>query len=609
MGKRLPILQDHFPHPEIRPRQAQALRILEANERRLLLEMPTGEGKTAVGMAVLKAQSAAGEGPNYYITPTKAQAEQVMKAYGGGDVVSVVGRAEYPCLYYEDQGDMTVNAEESPCYYLKCGHRVNQADGTVEEPGFKPCPYYQAKYEAKQKALAGGIVVTSTAFFLLNRMFVEGWRDMEPARVVVDEMHKLAPIARRAFEHKVSDHHLFRVADLVEPLNPSTAMAVRRVAKKAYALAAKRPSSRPSLLAEDEIAELLATFREFDYNALKGQIRQAVREGRIDPAKDRDELKALETVTRSIPRFIRSLEFATDTEKHHPLNFVLVTYHQEDGEADDADRRKAKTTLTVKSYFVAPLIRKVCGQNVVGMSATIGNPRVIGFETGLELPYEGVESTFPPENARVFMPTDTPDLSFSKRSRDDPRKAMKMMAEAVKALAEKGLRSLVVVVSEEERQKMLVRMNDLGLKVVTYGDGVKAKEAARRFSGGEGQVLLGTAGQYAEGIDLPRGTAPVIHFLRPGYQRPDDPEAQFEERRFGQSQLWGLRNWRVMVEALQVRGRNIRHADDMGACIFYSQQFRSFLRGSLPKWLNNDTVYKGQLTLAQAVDETVKLLG
>lgn len=622
MGKPLPVLQDFFPHDTIRPGQARALEMLEHNDRKMLLEIPTGGGKTPVGMCVLNADSAAGNGPLFYITPTKQQAEQVVKNYANGNVVSIVGRADYPCLYAEDHGK-AMDAEKVPCHSIcaagKCGHQVSQGDGTVKEDGARPCPYYQAKYEALVKAREGGIVVTTTAFFLINRMFVSGWRDMEPGRVVIDEVHKLASIARRTFEHAVTDHHLFRVADLIEPFAPDDAEAVRRVAKRVYSIAAKRPTEHPTLLEEKEIEGLLHIFDGFDYGKLEQHVREAVRSGAIDPMRDCEELKALETVTRSIPRFIRSLAFATasNTEKKRALNYVLVTYHQEKEEGEGADGRKAKTTLTVKSYFVAPLIKKACGQNVVGYSATIcsqrgdSNPRVIKSETGLDLPFAGIPSAFPPENTRIFMPKDTPDLAYSRASRDDPRKALKMMAEAVKALADKGLRSLVVVVKEDERQKMLVRLNEMGLTVITYGThgtGVKAKEAARRFANGDGQVLLGTAGQYAEGIDLPRGLAPVIHFLRPGYQRKDDPEAEFEKRTLSESQLWALKTWRVMVEALQVRGRNIRQHDDKGVCIFYSQQFRKFLRGSLPEWLDNDTVYRGQDTLKQAVEETVKLM-
>jgi Rad3-related DNA helicase len=99
--------------------------------------------------------------------------------------------------------------------------------------------------------------------------------------------------------------------------------------------------------------------------------------------------------------------------------------------------------------------------------------------------------------------------------------------------------------------------------------------------------------------------APVIFFLRPGYPSPKDPEVQFEERRFGGA-VWRVRNWRVMIEALQVRGRNIRSATDRGSTIFISQHFRKFLYASLPEWLKD--AYRGDVTFEEAKQETLELL-
>ena len=110
---------------------------------------------------------------------------------------------------------------------------------------------------------------------------------------------------------------------------------------------------------------------------------------------------------------------------------------------------------------------------------------------------------------------------------------------------------------------------------------------------------------FGEGVDLPRQIAPVIFVLRPGYPPPDAPRTQFEERRYGNNR-WAIWNWRVMLSVLQVRGRNIRSEDDLGATIFISQQFRRSVFASLPVALQ--TSYKGQLTLDQCVKEAIGLV-
>src|SRR5262249_10337973 len=142
--------------------------------------------------------------------------------------------------------------------------------------------------------------------------------------------------------------------------------------------------------------------------------------------------------------------------------------------------------------------------------------------------------------------------------------------------------------------------------LITYGDGVAPREVAARFKDGEGAVLLGTVTNYGEGLDLPDGMAPVTFFLRPSYPSPRDPLAQFEERRYG-GKRWQVWSWRVMIEALQVRGRNIRSADDRGVTIFISQQFRRFLYASLPSWLRSS--YRSELTLDDCRQEAIELLG
>jgi hypothetical protein len=104
---------------------------------------------------------------------------------------------------------------------------------------------------------------------------------------------------------------------------------------------------------------------------------------------------------------------------------------------------------------------------------------------------------------------------------------------------------------------------------------------------------------------LPERLAPIIFFLRPGYPNPKDPLAIFEERRF-KGARWQLWNWRVMMEALQVRGRNIRSTNCIGVTFFISQQFRRFLRASLPEQLKN--AYKGDINWEKCLEETEMIL-
>jgi Rad3-related DNA helicase len=276
-------------------------------------------------------------------------------------------------------------------------------------------------------------------------------------------------------------------------------------------------------------------------------------------------------------------------------------YHVED--KDEKDRVGNK--LVVCSHYINPLVKLLLGKITVTLSATIGDNAIFGQESGVQLPFLTLPPSFPAEKTRIFMPTDTPNLAFNERKHGDVTKVMRRIARVAKKLANNGIRSLHVTVSNEEREKLLALMNEEGVKAISYGNGVTAKQAAIRFKDGEGDALVGTMSNFGEGVDLPRQTAPAIFVLRPGYPPPDDPRTQFEERRYGNNR-WAIWNWRVMLSVLQVRGRNIRSEDDLGVTFFISQQFRRSVFASLPQTLQ--VSYKGDLTLDQCVKEAIELV-
>ncbi len=607
-------LKAQFPFVEMRPAQDLTLRkIVTTHGGGLVAELPTGVGKTGIGVAFLKALAARPKKPGVliYSTTTKTQIDQLQRLFPGLFTV-VLGRSSYPCLYYERKGVPDVNAADSPCYMLDCAHRVDPETGKTQEEGVEPCPYFQAKFEARQKGSEGGIVLCTTAFLIRNRLSVKEWREQDPV-VVLDEAHRLPKVTRSLFEYSLTDKHMSRVSKLLRGLDKEQHKVMQLFRTTFVRIARMRThgSRRPTLLKEEDVAKLIEILEQLDTGKVEKAVRKAVREGTIDPIKDKGDLKALENISLNIPRLVRSLRYSVEEKDKKPLNYVMaVSLREPDEEAEPGKPRRARFRLTIKAYYVAPIIRKAVGPNYLAYSATIGQGKIFEYESGLRGQFMSLESSFSAANTRVYIPSDTPDLSMKKRKKGDLGKALKMIATSAGKFAKAGKRSLVVVISEDERalfQEIAARPEHK-LDVLTYGDGKSAKEAATEFVRGRGDVLLGTAGQYSEGVDLPAGIAPVIFFLRPGFQRPDDPETQFEERRFSEGHCWSLWNWRVMMEALQVRGRNIRSEDDLGVCIFVSQQFRRFLFQALPQWMRLRPTYRNDLTMDKAVEDTLRLL-
>jgi len=564
-----------------------------------ILELPTGEGKTDVGIAYLRARRKAGaEGPLLYVTPTKAQVDQIRQRFP--ETVPMYGRNEHPCAYYHARGK-PMNAAEIPCATLcaatLCPHEVNQETGATRELGAVPCAYFQQKFEAKHHE---DVVICTTAFFLTSFALAHDWE--EPGGLAIDEAHRIAAVARRIFTYEITDYHLRRAMRALRAVgNREDARVIYQFLRRIRAIARGKPPATPRLLESEQLAELLAILERADGRRIAAALKEAMRSDMLDSVEDAATIRSLEDLTRNLPRYIARLSYAVEDGDDTALNYVFAYYH-----AGEPEQRKVRYHLVIRSYYVAPLIRKLIGRRAVVMSATIGDSTGFRYETGIALPFfASTDAPFPVNRSRIYLPSDAPDLSTRAQSRDTLRKALDRIIGACARFAERGHRSLVVVQSNAERELFVRRAMAAGLNVVTYGNGVLAKDAAAAFKSGVGQVLVGTSANYGEGIDLPRQLAPIIFFLRPGYPNPNDPEAQFEERRL-KGALWPVRQWRVAIEALQVRGRNIRTEEDLGVCIFISQQFRRIVNRGLPKWL--EPAYRSTLPFDRCVEDTIELL-
>lgn len=588
-------MRDCFPHnqyPDIRSSQEEALNIMEGAEGSLSLELPTGTGKTALGRTWLEFSRRKGKGPLFYIAPSKATVDQVKQLHP--EVCAIYGRNEYDCLYYEPEKKF--KADEIPCSFLKdCPHRIDQETGETHTAGATKCPYLWDKYKAKQ----ADIVVSTAAFYLFTQIFSKEWE--KPAALVIDECHQMARVVRGCLSYDITDRHLARGVELLDRIDPESARQLGAFRGRMIEIIKNKPAKRPTILEDGEIRELLRLLSEMDAEKIRSGIGEALKSGKIDPNEDREALKQLEILTRDLYRYIRSFEFSLPSRSYGPLNYTYAFYTREKKKDKQVQYR-----LTVCAYYVRPIIQRLLSERTLAYSATLGDYEVFGFETGIEFPFYTLGSDFPAEKTRVYMPSDTPNLAVKNRPRDEPMAVLNRIAEACARFhKEGGHRSLVVVVSNQERDSFLEVCAREGIEAVSYGNGVTPKEAARRFKNGEGVVLVGTVANYGEGIDLPRQIAPVIFFLRPAYPPPRSPGAVFEERRF-RSMRWALWNWRVMVEALQVRGRNVRSNEDLGVTFFISQQFRRFLYASLPEWLK--PAYRREITLHDCVEDALSLL-
>lgn len=585
----------------MRPKQAVALQFV-ADNGSVTIEMPPGEGKTAIEVTLARAASKHFQ-RCFLVTPTKTVLTQIQQRFPD-DFTVAMGRNDFPCFYHErEKNDLTrdsrtkFRADEIPCSMLhSCPHRVDQETGEVHEKGATPCPYLKQKYEAK---VSRKPVLATLAFYLYSRLFSKDFP--EPDVLIIDEVHKVPETIRGALSYDITDWHLEKAIEVLEAVVDTEAAAgLAHFQKRMTAMVRRKPARRGTLLEEREIIELMSILETIDSRSIERSVAKAIKDGTIDSESNTQVLKKVEGTLRNMKRYNRSLELSLPADKRGPLAYTYAYHIEEKGENDRVENK-----LVVCSHHVSGLMKRLLGKTTITLSATIGDKVVFAQESGIDLPFLSLPSSFPVEKTAIFMPTDTPNLAFNERGQGDVTKVMRRIARSAKRLAKGGIRSLHVTVSNEEREKLVGIMAEEGVDAVSYGNGVTAREAAVRFKEGEGDVLVGTATNFGEGVDLPRQIAPAIFVLRPAYPPPDDPRTQFEQRRYGNNR-WAIWNWRVMLAVLQVRGRNIRSEDDLGVTIFVSQQFRRSVFASLPEALRNS--YKGDFTLDQCVKQTEKLV-
>ncbi len=636
-------LYDAFPtSAEIRqPRPIQHDAIAQLVKGKRLLELPTGTGKTALQymMAAASLKELEDGETVFWIFPTKALVEQTKRMHPS--IKTIHGKQDHPCIWwveeFEEQPEEPVTCVQLPVLQedknvervsampqavcAGCPHFVNQKTGETNVPGKLGCTYYQQTYEAKR---GNGIIASTMSFYIFAKLFARRKADDSVhqtaygrvSALVIDEVHRFADVIRYTLSYDITDYHLQKAIDLLKRIEAPEYKQLRKFLKALddIATAHEKEQLKEHLLTSEEIIKLVDILEEIDPKVLDPRrINEAVRAGLLDRKKDFREIKTIETLARDIKRYIHTLEYALPGEEREgeninrrggPFNYSCSYFKEELGENE-----RVQNKLVLHCHYVAPLVRKrLKAPTTVSFSATIGKPDLFAYDSGISDEFFSAPSTFPIENRRIYLPADVEDLS----QRSDPTgrkrtKTLRQIARGCRELVRKHIRSLVLVPSNDERQKFMRMAAKEGVDALTYSEDLLAKDAAKRFAkDGVGEVLVGCVAHYGVGLDLPDGTASVIWFLRPGYADPESAATQFEIQRFGKSGYWKRQYYKVMLEAQQAMGRNIRGPRDRGVCFLMSNAFEKFVYHGLPEWLK--PAYKRGLMLDECLADTMKLL-
>ncbi|MBX4200501.1 DEAD/DEAH box helicase family protein [Candidatus Parcubacteria bacterium] len=634
-----PGLLSHFPLTDKitvpRPIQRDAMRALA--EGKWLQQLPTGTGKTALEYAAASyALSKLEPGETVvWIAPSRAVVAQIKEEHP--DVRVVFGQHDHVCPWahegFEEEPKNPVQRHELPVlaanpdvprvdevpymFHKNCPHYVDQKTGQVKDPSAVPCPYYQQTYEAKK---GGGIVVMTMSAYTYIMLFGNK-QDGDVYQtaygrvpvLIVDEAHQWPDVIRYTLSYTISNYHVSQAIALLERIHAPEAPILRRFleAMNEIAHSEDRQPDREYLLEGDQIEKLLEILDEIEPGIIEGERRRAAIEaGHLKMPTDFRAVRDLERLTRDLRRYGHTMRFGIPVKNdddeviRRPLNYTCSFFQIKKG------RERVEYLLRLHCHYVAGLIiKRLAPPTTLCFSATIGqNADHFRYETGLRLQMHSAPSPFPATNRRIMVPCDVDDLSRKQdMSGKKKRRTLRAIANGCARLAEQDIRSLVLLVSNKEREQCIAFCEQAGLEVVTYNGHMPAKEAARLFKDGQGQVLIGCMAHYGTGLDLPDGLAGALWLLRPGYPDPESAVAQFEQQRYGKG-AWVRTRARVVLQTLQALGRNIRSKDCKGVSLLMSEGFRELVFHNLPPELQAHGVYIGDRDLEECLGEAEDLL-
>ncbi len=582
-----------FPHPELRPGQAELLGAAEAalaSGETLLVEAPTGHGKTAAALtAALRRAAITGQRVFFATMRTTQQqmAEQTLAALAsaGLPLRAVTLRAREKVCLNDRLACQPEACRFSRGFYdkVKAERLVRRAFGAEAEPrvpalqrtppglpsgeavrelgaAAEVCPHGLAQELMRQ---ADVVIGDMNHVFDPASRSAELWAEPDNWLVIVDEAHQLpdramgfgspalslaaVDAALRADPAESAPHRPFRAAaeDLRQWLEAGLATVEDGVLR---AVSIDDGLSLREVRGHAERFEGLALDRALLWAAL-GALGQA------DPWVE---------LARAVLRLRSALERAG------PETLCMWRRVAEDGVLPGLQLFCRDPSRSLGPAF-AELGGAVC------MSATLSPSRFYVDLLGLEparAPSLSLPSPFLPEHLRVLV---CPQVSTEHKRRERDRAATAaLISEA--ALAVPG--NVAVFFPSFQFLDDVAPLLQLGLRPVLrqsplQGDEGRAAMLGALRAGGRQVLLAVLGGAFAEGVDLPGDALLGAIIVGPGLPAATAQrrllEAWYEDR-YGEGRRYA---WLVpgLSRVVQAAGRVVRRPEDRGAVVLIGRRF------------------------------------
>ena len=559
-------LKRFFPMPTYRPGQKEAiesiLNAFNSGKKVVLVEAPTGSGKSAIAYAVAQYFRY-----SYWLTIQKILQDQIIGDFGENGkytkttpVIDLKGRNAYPCNFWErsiigakgenSYGEWT--AEKKKIYSdlssgVGCESGYCKRNGRSKEnfcfPGPKAefnleringiysyCPYWNRKAEA----LTASICLMNFSSFLYQTRAVRsfGQRDL----MIVDEAHQAESQLMSFIEFTISDRH-FRQQGIVFP-------------KKDIPL---------------EYAEY---FLEIQLDQLiENKIKLAKAE---QDAKMEDEWKQI---------LLKYSIFITSSDSD---NWVLE-FKESSGRLL-GKKKTVQNTVILKPIFVNEYAKKYMfsmADKVLMMSATILSPKIVCRSLGLDSDdvYSfRMKNRFPIENRKIIF---DPCGSLNVRNKKETFPKLVKKIEEICSDPHEDQRGIIHTHNFEIARLLMDECDrKIADRFLFQEEWNNKNEMLEYHKNSKNTIIVAPA--MHEGLDLKDDLARFAIICKVPYPSMVDPQIKARMERQG-----SYYDFLTALKLVQSYGRTIRSDDDWSITYIVDGGFEKFFRRAqklMPGW-------------------------
>jgi ATP-dependent DNA helicase DinG len=562
----LDTIDSKFVKKNFREGQKQAIEFavnsFNSGKKLVILECPTGSGKSAIGMTLANMV-----GSSYYLTITKILQDQLVDDFGD-NIVELKGRNAYPCTFYDRYGQKFVDRKlwsskvvndlkkDASCNNGFCRSKYNSSgdkfkcsycflttgvDNTNKPVGqltslpvgmgFSACPYYEQVF----KATRASKVVMNFSSFLFQTQMTKRF-DVPRDLMIVDECHNIEPQLLDFVSFTLDDKHLSSYGIVIPQLDDA----------EQYRIWMEDSNIK------DVIFEIIKTARK-DGNA-----------------KLEDEL------ARVLKKYQIFIENMQDTDAEWICEFELIG-------ANKLNYRR----LTLKPVFAKKFAHNLLfkyARNVLMMSATVLDVNVLCNSLGIQREHVAayrVKNRFDKSKRPIFLDTVAKMTGGKQRMNQWGPPLLNAVNRIVKKYpGKKG----IIHTHNFAIMDYILRMADSSVKSRLLDQrNFKDKKQMIEFHAESDQDTILIAPAMHEGVDLIDDLSRFQIICKVPYPNCFD-DKQLARRVELDSKYY---NWLTALKLIQSYGRSVRSCDDYADTYILDESIYKLMKDCgkmLPSW-------------------------